>query len=282
MTIASSPLLPKLVQSNCWTMLHPNGEVFEPLHSGSPGFALHRPFVMRPLTLYPFEIIPIISRWGLALLDYIYIACHVFQLASVRGQEIINKPPEYCSTEMPTGYGVIHSGDRQVLYDSAFRPVNKNTGSYYDCSQHTIDRATHPHGRHTGQYVSRRRAVHEIVAHNAVTRPLSRRERHAMHRLRQARNLCHTRTWGADLVIKAFLDLDVIFFCSRLRDMVKVKWKRIPRGRDGKRVAGLCGADDSDPTSGRREIWLNAGSILRPRQRRPFQEMWTTILHEMW
>ena len=180
---------------------------------------------------------------------------------------------------MPSGHGVIPSRPRPELYAAAFRNVHGDRGSYYDCSQHTINRATHLLGHHSGQYVSIRRAVDEIVAHNDLRRRPGRSESDAIHRLRYAKNPCERHLWGPDLVIKAFLDLDKIFFCSRLRDIVKVVWKR---NLHEPRMAGCCTTDSADPNSGRCEIWLNADVILRARERRPFQEMFATILHEMW
>ena len=180
---------------------------------------------------------------------------------------------------MPSGYGVIPSGPREELYARAFRPVYSNRGSYYECSQRDIDRATHLYGHHSGHYVSSRRAVDEIVTQNNLRRTPGPSESDAVRRLRHAKNRCERDGWGPDLVIKAFLDLDKIFFCSRLRDIVKVKWKRNLH-RPG--MSGCCVRDSAHPNSRRREIWLNADVILRRSERRPFSEMFSTILHEMW
>lgn len=35
-------------------------------------------------------------------------------------------------------------------YAAAFRPVRNDRGTYYDCSQRTIERATHLYGHHSG------------------------------------------------------------------------------------------------------------------------------------
>ena len=180
---------------------------------------------------------------------------------------------------MPSGYGIIVTRPRQELYAAAFRNVYNDRGSYYDCAQSTIDRATHFHGHHNGHFVSSRRAVDEIVAQNDLRRRSNQSERDAIHRLRYAIRWCETHRWGPDLVIKAFLDLDKIFFCGRLRDIVKVVWKRNLH-RPG--MAGCCKKDSAHPNSGRREIWMNADEILLAHERRPFQELFATVLHEMW
>ena len=197
----------------------------------------------------------------------------------VRGQEIVSKSSKYYCRKMPSGYGNIPSRPRDELYALAFRSFHNNRGSFYDCSQLTIDRATHLHGHHSGQYVSLRRAVDEIVAQNDLGRTPGPSESQAIHRLRYAKNRCEQHLWGPDLVIKAFLDLDNIFFCRRLRDIVRVEWKRNLRDQ---RMAGCCTSITTGPKSRCCVIWLNADVILRAQERRPFQEMFATILHEMW
>ena len=180
---------------------------------------------------------------------------------------------------MPSRRGVIVVRPRQELFAAAFRNVHADRGSRYSCTQSDIDRATHFRGHHNGQYVSINRATDEIVAHNRSGRAVSQSEAAAIHRLQTGIRGCERHSWGPDLVIKAFLDLDKIFFCSRLRDIVRVVWKR-NLNRPG--MAGSCMKDSSNPNSGRREIWLNADEIILYRGSPPFAEMWATLLHEMW
>ena len=180
---------------------------------------------------------------------------------------------------MPSQYATFVTRPRDELYALAFGIVRSNRGSYYNCSQETINWATQFHYGHSGEYISARHAVEEIVRQNDLRRRSTSSERDAIHRLRAAINWSERNRWGPDLVIKAFLDLDRIFFCGRLRGIVKVKWKR---NLHSPHMAGICKKDQDRPNSGRREIWLNADKILRTREHRPFQEMWATILHEMW
>lgn len=177
---------------------------------------------------------------------------------------------------MPGGYGVIITPPRQELYAAAFRSVHVNRGTQYACSNSDIYRATRFRGHHSGQYIGRTNADREIVEHNSLRRTPSRNEAAAIHRLREAIRGCERHRWYPDLVIKAFLDLDKIFFCSRLRDIVKVAWKRLPPG-----TAGVCVKDRANPNSGRYEILLNADEILLDPTRSAFREMFATILHEM-
>lgn len=180
---------------------------------------------------------------------------------------------------MPSRHRVIVSRPRRELYEAAFRNVYTDRGTRYDCSPRDIDRATHFRGHHSGGYVSARRADYEIVERNRLSRAPSSSERAALHRLRSSLDWCEWNRWGPDLIIKAFLDLDKIFFCGMLRDIVLVKWKR-NLNRPG--MSGCCMKDSMNPNSGRREIWLNADEILRARERYPFAEMFSTLLHEMW
>lgn len=182
---------------------------------------------------------------------------------------------------MPSPSHVINTRPRRELYDAALRHVYSNRGTYYDISQNDIDRTTHPRGHNTAPYRSLQSIEDEIVAHNRLDRAPSRSETAAIHRLNDAIRWCEHNRWGPDIVIKAFLDLDKIFFCSRLRDLVKVVWK--PNiNSPGHYLCGLTKRDSTNPDSGRYEIWLNADEIIRSRQHTPFRQMFVTILHEMW
>ncbi len=180
---------------------------------------------------------------------------------------------------MPTQWAHVPSRPRQELFALASRGVHANSGTHYPCSSSDIDRARHFHRHHRGEYVSARRADREIVEHNDPRRTPSRSEAAAIRRLVGSIRRCEWHLWGPDIVIKAFLDLDQIFFCGRLKDIVRVVWKS-NLNRPG--MAGNCARDSSDPNSGRREIWLNANEILLAHNRYPFTEMWATVLHEMW
>lgn len=181
---------------------------------------------------------------------------------------------------MPPRIGTISFIPRQELFAEAFRNVYTDRGTRYSCTQSDIDAATHFHGHHSGHYVSANRADDEIAQHNDLRRVPGRSEDAAIHRLLDGLRGCERRRWGPDLVIKAFLDLDRIFFCGRLRGNVRVIWKRNMH-RPG--VAGYCTRNGASSSSGRCEIWLNADVILLATPRpTPFLEMFATILHEMW
>lgn len=210
---------------------------------------------------------------------YIYIlrflACE-FQSYSVSG-----KPHRNYSHKMPSRNQVILARPRRELYDLALRHLSSNRGTYYDISQSDLDRAIHPRGHPTAPHRSLRSIEDEIVAHNRLDRVPGQSERAAIRRLNDAIRWCERNRWGPDLVIKAFLDLDKIFFCSRLRDIVRVMWK--PNiNSPGHYFCGLTKRDSTNPDSGRYEIWLNADEIIRSGEHIPFPQMFVTILHEMW
>ena len=89
---------------------------------------------------------------------------------------------------MPSGYGVFAIRPRQDLYTLAARDDRSDRGTYDDCSQETIDRATHFRGHHSGHYVSSRGAVDETVRQNDLRRTPGLSERDAIDRLRYAKN----------------------------------------------------------------------------------------------
>lgn len=180
---------------------------------------------------------------------------------------------------MPPRIGIIPFIPRQELFRAAFENVYTDRGTRYSCTTSDIYAATHFHGHHSGHYISANRADREIVERNSLSRVPGRSESAAIRRLVDAIRGCERHWWGPDLVIKAFLDLDKIFFCGRLRGLVRVVWRNLHRPG----VAGLCTRNGPNASSGRGEIILNADEILRSRTRpTPFFEMFATVLHEMW
>ena len=87
-----------------------------------------------------------------------------------------------------------------------------------------IDRAQNFGANLSGQYISLIQSDRELHAQNHPNRTPGPSEAAAVRRLFDAISRCRTHGWGPDIVIKAFLDLDKIFFCGRLRDVVKIVW----------------------------------------------------------
>ena len=100
-------------------------------------------------------------------------------------------------------------------------------------------------------------------------------EMSAIERISRAIAAGHDGVWGPDLIIKAFCDLDTIFFCGRLRGHVCVRWLR-DWSKDGSTKWGTTALLGE----GKCAIKMNADTILL-KDRHPFTKMFATMLHEM-
>ena len=167
----------------------------------------------------------------------------------------------------------------------ALQPVSLNRGTPYPCSGSRLhDTITHnPRPRRSSSYVSAHKATSDIVAQNALGRNLDYGEYDAIRRLEEIVLVCMSdgRRWTPDLIIKAFCDIDHVFFRGRLRGHVHVEWK--PASYFTPRASGMVRFGKTTPLDGgKARIRLNAGGILGDTGYGPFKEMWRTMLHEMW
>ena len=103
---------------------------------------------------------------------------------------------------MPTKSG-------KELYREAFLKVKADRGTPYDVSQEELDAMSTFSDRNFGPFVSQTQATKEVVDHNKPSRKPSSAELAAIQRLRSA---LKDSLWSPDIVIKAFHDLDMIFF----------------------------------------------------------------------
>lgn len=163
---------------------------------------------------------------------------------------------------------------RELLLEKAFNPVDAHSGTPYPCQQRDLDIVRHHPGYNPAPRVSQRQATLEIVQHNDLRRRLSSEERDAIHRLSDAIYNAARYPWGPDLVIKSFLDLDIVFFGGALQGSIGVTWKsrEFFRGHE-LGITQICS------TPGHAQVRLNAEGILLHRD--PFKTMFSTILHEM-
>lgn len=183
----------------------------------------------------------------------------------------------------------------QELYKEAFYEVSVDTGTEYPCTKeeldasggvnrHTAMKAYYkkdktkwfPHKNH-GPFVEARTAAREVFDRNHPTRIPSVAEDEAMSRLMTAFGKAGREPWGPDLAIKAFCDLDKVFFFGRLKGHVCLTW-------DG---GGVCGKDCWGSTQylekGKCVILLNADQIFfHSPDGLGFVQMFSTLLHEMW
>ena len=185
---------------------------------------------------------------------------------------------------------------RQELHDDAFEDVTLDSGTEYTCKQSDLDatgglaRREYPKDdrkdrkasrkrwfprKNQGPFVTPRQACLEIFEHNDLRRKPGNLEMNAIERISSAIAAGHDGIWGPDLIIKAFCDLDIIFFRGRLRGHVCVRWLR-DWSTDGKTTWGTT----VFLGEGKCVIKMNADTILLG-QRHPFKRMFATMLHEM-
>lgn len=165
---------------------------------------------------------------------------------------------------------------RHLVEEALYGGVDAHYGTPYPCRQEDLDFIHHHPGRNDGPFVSARQATLEIVQHNDLRRRLPSYEREALRRLSIAVHNASQRPWGPDLVIKTFLDLDVVFFGGALGGYVAVSWK----DKYGFAAEGESqGRTETCPLLGHAQIYLNAKAILLGPS--PFSHMFSTVLHEM-
>lgn len=186
---------------------------------------------------------------------------------------------------VPTGPEGFSSLPREELRALAFRPVQRFRGTPYPTTQNGLHDTITPNlrPRRATDYVSANQASRQIAAHNALGRNLSRGEYDAIIRLENiVRDVFSNRIeWGPDLIIKAFIDLDRVFFLGLLRGHVHVEWKSassFPRSTPNRLTMGVTTALGG----GKARIRLNADGIFASTRMSTFKEMWRTMLHEMW
>ena len=209
-------------------------------------------------------------------------------------------PPRSCYPQ--NSHGLQHQDtipvfrrNPQELYKEAFYEVSVDTGTNYPCTKaelnasggvnrHTAMKAHYkkdktkwfPH-RNKGPFVEARTAAREVFDHNHPTRIPSVAEDEAMSRLMTAFGKAGREPWGPDLAIKAFCDLDKVFFCGRLKGHVCLTWDS----------DSICGNDCWGSTQylekGKCVILLNADQIFfHSPDGLGFVQMFSTLLHEMW
>lgn len=212
-------------------------------------------------------------------------------------RQVSKQPPPQIPPPVNQPRSAAPPKSRGELYDDAFRDVTLLSGTHYICTQSDLDatgglaRQEFPKddlgdckasrkkwfaNSNRGPFVSARQACLEIFNHNDLRRKPGTLEKEAIERLANALMATCRGSWGADLIIKAFCDLDVVFFRGRLRGHVCVRW--LPnwavRGCTTWGTTVYLG-------EGKCAIRMNADAILLDHSR-PFERMFATMLHEMW
>ena len=173
---------------------------------------------------------------------------------------------------------------RRQLHDEAFRPIRLNSGTPYPCTGSEIQDATNLSHRPVRRFISRDEASYNVQAHNVLGARITQQEYNAICRLEDSiLRVFAGHHWSPDLIIKAFCDLDCVFFLGHLRGQVYVRWRSGSSFPERRRHRLTMGRTDY-VGGGRAVISLNADGIFAADvpHLSAFKEMWCTMLHEMW
>lgn len=185
--------------------------------------------------------------------------------------------------------------DARDLYEEAFHEVAPDTATKYPCTKEEL-KASGGANRRTavnafnlknkskwfahpnkGRFIDVRDAAREVFDHNDPKRTPSAAEDEAIDRLLTAFENAGKEPWGPDIAIKAFCDLDKVFFCGRLKGHVCLTW------RSDRSFERDCFGNTFHLGGGKCVIQLNAYCIFfTPRDGSSFVQMFATLLHEMW
>lgn len=171
---------------------------------------------------------------------------------------------------------------RKELYREALLGVSINRGTAYDVTQQELDALSVFSTTDSGPFISQSQATKEVVDYNQLSRKPSPVELAAIQRLHEALKE-KDHLWSPDIVIKAFHDLDIIFFGGRLRNHVRFQWRSGEAFIAHVQPEGFAlGATTGTGRIGKMRIMLNAHNLLfRDVIQKPWMQMWSTALHEM-
>ena len=175
----------------------------------------------------------------------------------------------------------------EYLYKSSSDKFYAEYGSFYPCSQNELD--FHRRGRFSrknkGPFVSLLEATEEVMVQNDERRRPPIAEIDAISNLA---NVVGDRTYRyhPDLVIKAFNDLDTVFFGGRLHDNVLVSWANSKECAEIELDVGRsfgCTESRSPEEKGQARIFLNARVMFleNSEDENPLRAMFCTLLHEV-
>lgn len=174
------------------------------------------------------------------------------------------------------------------MYELALLPFRENRGTPYKCEQREID--FHHRGvfstPNAGPFVTRMQATQEILRWNDEKRAPPRDE---LELIRQLAIVVHdaekNSLFHPDIVVKAFADLDRVFFCGRLRGNVAVQWVEGIEDLHDDEPDGRTYGETKSNRTGQCRIRLNATAILQQRWSKVGKNsvacMFGTLLHEM-
>ncbi|KAI9782623.1 MAG: hypothetical protein M1835_003998 [Candelina submexicana] len=150
--------------------------------------------------------------------------------------------------------------------------VYENRGTPYAITQEEINVIQDRHKSYKRPlfHMSKHKAAQLIIDAHARGVHLDRDQLAAIDRLQ---GLSKLTRWGSDIAIKAFNDLDKIFFMGVLRGNVYLRWSdKSERGNWGGRTHSHC--------IGRR-IMIQLSTKVLQTSLASLRDVWSTLLHEM-
>ncbi|KAL8939987.1 MAG: hypothetical protein Q9211_002491 [Gyalolechia sp. 1 TL-2023] len=168
-------------------------------------------------------------------------------------------------------------GDRRRLVELTRDVVRPDRGTPYPCYTKNLESYRCRPKRTRKTPMSNEVATNKLV--NFLNQDIERgtKEHAALRRLAYGMQLAE---WGPDLFLKAFDDLDIVFFRGVLATRTQIQYMTeeevLREFRPNVHILGCC----APLGFGRCRIVLNSsGNFLN--QPNPFAQMWNTILHEM-
>jgi len=166
------------------------------------------------------------------------------------------------------------------MYEEAFVPFRVDTGTPYPSNQKQLDYHWESffEYRNKGPFVSSNRATEDMLKHNDLDRRISSAEGATITRLQTLIvDVQRGGYWGPDVAVKAFEDLDLVFFGGHLHGHVCVCWDDL-----ADHILGWTEfPTDSKKHENQCHIVLNAQLIFGEADFHPFVQMVHTLLHEM-
>ena len=166
--------------------------------------------------------------------------------------------------------------ERRRLMELAKFPVSAHRGTPYPCDQKDLEsylRLPHPNNK---QMLDRMEATYQLTRFNRLTKELSPNEKAARRNLKMGLLI---ENWGPDLAIKAFRDLDALFFMGRLHGNCLLEWQDKAAFREDGENA--CFGLTIPRSYGQAKIILSSYDIML-KAAEPYMGMFRTLLHESW
>ena len=176
----------------------------------------------------------------------------------------------------------------QYLYQASADKFYVEYGSAYPCSQSELDfhRRDRFMRKNKGPFVSLLKATQEVMVQNDESRRPSVAEYAAISNLAYVTR-DHTYRYHPDIVVKAFNDLDTVFFGGRLHGNVLVSWANSTHCAEIQRESrhGFLGYTEGSAhgEQGQARILLNPTAIFleNVEDEIPLRAMFCTLLHEV-